>query len=628
MARPGLHRLPTDSRVGDAIAAAGGYSAAVDIAAAASSLNLAELLTDGMKVHVPARGEAEVAIASAIPRDPSAVGPTGAGDGLIDLNTATADELESLPGVGAVTAAKIITAREEAPFASVDELQTREVLGAVHVREGPLVGDRRALMPRSGWLAAGAIVGALAATGWSLPVGILVCVAAMCGLATFLRRPWLSWAGLAAATVLLRAAIGIVATPISPVSSALVGGADAWEHEAVVLSVSAPSGGQQRAVLELRPPDVTDRVWATLPAYPRIVPADTVRFGGSLEPAPTDSGFGDFLARSGIGLTTKARALERIGNDGSPLAELEQVRRGAAAAISMALPEPQAGLAAAMSIGLRDLVPRDVSNAFRISGLSHVVAISGWHIAMLGAVVGAALAGIGRRPRTLIVLAAIAAYSLFAGASPSILRAAVMASVVLMARESGRSGSAAAGLALTVAGMLVIDPATANDIGFQLSVAATAGLLVWSARAGAWFDMHLPRRTPAWLRKSLAVSTAAQAATLPLILFHFASLSLVSPLANLLIAPLVAPAMLLTALAMAAGVLIGLGLPALLFAPLSLLGGLVIGATISIAELCAALPFATVAIARATQPHRSPRMRDRPCLVCSSDEGPCHAACG
>ena len=137
---------------------------------------------------------------------------------------------------------------------------------------------------------------------------------------------------------------------------------------------------------------------------------------------------------------------------------------------------------------------------------------------------------------------------MFAGASPSILRAAVMASVVLLARESGRSGSAATGLALTVAGMILVDPATVNDVGFQLSVAATAGLLVWSARVGAWFDAHLPRRTPAWLRESLAVSMAAQAATLPLILFHFGSLSLVSPLANLLIAPLVAPAMLLTAL--------------------------------------------------------------------------------
>jgi competence protein ComEC len=349
-------------------------------------------------------------------------------------------------------------------------------------------------------------------------------------------------------------------------------------------------------VLELRPPELPSTVWATLPAYPKIVPTDTVRFGGVLEPAPTDGGFGEFLARNGIGFTARARTLERIGTDGSPLAELEQLRRSAAAAISLALPEPQAGLAAAMSIGLRDIVPRDVSNDFRVSGLSHVVAISGWHIAMLGAVVGALLGGIGRRPRTIIVVAAIAAYSIFAGASPSILRAAVMASVVLLARESGRSGSAAAGLALTVAGMLLLDPATVGDIGFQLSVAATCGLLVWSSRTSTWLRTRLPHRTPRWFVESLAVSSAAQLATLPLILFHFASLSLVAPLANLLIAPLVAPAMLLTAVALVVGVLIGIGIPALFFAPLSLVGSLVIGSTIAIAEACAAVPFATLAV--------------------------------
>ena len=126
----GLHHLPAGSRVGDAISAAGGYSAAVDIAAAAAQLNLAQLLADGAKVHVPARGEATTDVA-VVPREPGAVGPADilVGGGLIDLNTATAGELESLPGVGEVTAAKIIAAREQAPFASVDELQTRDVLG-------------------------------------------------------------------------------------------------------------------------------------------------------------------------------------------------------------------------------------------------------------------------------------------------------------------------------------------------------------------------------------------------------------------------------------------------------------------------------------------------------------------
>ena len=194
----------------------------------------------------------------------------------------------------------------------------------------------------------------------------------------------------------------------------------------------------------------------------------------------------------------------------------------------------------------------------------------------------------------MIVLLAICAYAVFAGASPSILRAAVMASIVLLARESGRRGSASAGLALTVAAMLVVDPATISDVGFQLSAAATAGLLLWGTRCRDWLQSRLPRRTPGWLLESLAVSSAAQGATLPLVLLHFGSLSLVSPLANLLIAPLVAPSMLLTAVAFACGLFIGLGVPALLFAPLALVGSLVIGGTIAIARLCATLPMANV----------------------------------
>jgi competence protein ComEA len=126
VARPGIHRLPDGSRVGDAIEAAGGYAPQVDIAAAAASLNLAQALTDGAKIHVPARGEA--AVMTALPRDPSAISPNGSG-GLINVNTATSDELDTLPGIGPVTAAKIIAAREQTPFAAIDELVSREVVG-------------------------------------------------------------------------------------------------------------------------------------------------------------------------------------------------------------------------------------------------------------------------------------------------------------------------------------------------------------------------------------------------------------------------------------------------------------------------------------------------------------------
>ncbi len=123
--RPGVQRLAAGSRVADAIAAAGGYGPRVDAGRVAAELNLAAPVKDGDRIVVPARGDPGPSAANG-----ATDGGGSSGGGLIDLNSATASELDTLPGIGPKTAQKIIDARAEKPFASVDELRDRKIVGA------------------------------------------------------------------------------------------------------------------------------------------------------------------------------------------------------------------------------------------------------------------------------------------------------------------------------------------------------------------------------------------------------------------------------------------------------------------------------------------------------------------
>jgi competence protein ComEA len=132
--RPGVYELPDGARIGDAIEAAGGFGASVDVTAADRALNLAAPVRDGDEIRVPARSEMAASEAGAGAGGAAGVAGGGAAGGsgsggLVDLNRASAEELDTLPGVGPATAAKIIAAREEQPFTSVDDLLARKVVG-------------------------------------------------------------------------------------------------------------------------------------------------------------------------------------------------------------------------------------------------------------------------------------------------------------------------------------------------------------------------------------------------------------------------------------------------------------------------------------------------------------------
>jgi competence protein ComEC len=212
------------------------------------------------------------------------------------------------------------------------------------------------------------------------------------------------------------------------------------------------------------------------------------------------------------------------------------------------LPEQSAELLPGLAVGDTSTMSWSLREDFRVTGLTHLVAVSGSNLVIIGAaVVGLlALLGAGPRARAVGALIALVGFVILVRPSPSVLRAAVMGGVGLLAVLLGRERSALPALAASVVGLLLVDPALGTDPGFALSVLATAALVllapVWTARL---------RRAgvPAGVAEALAVPTAAHVVTAPVVAGLAGQVSLVAVLANLAASAVVAPVTVLGVLA-------------------------------------------------------------------------------
>lgn len=209
----------------------------------------------------------------------------------------------------------------------------------------------------------------------------------------------------------------------------------------------------------------------------------------------------------------------------------------------------------------------------RRAGLSHFVAVSGSNVALfLGALfLVAGPLGWSSRRRAALGLAGLGFFVLLIGPDPSVVRAAAMAGLALLARPFGLRPDIWQVMGAAVALLLVTSPELAFSLGFQLSVAATAGVVI----GAGWF----PRLRPEWVGAALGASCGAQLAVAPILLLAIGSIPLWSPVANVLSAPLVVAA---TALGGAGAVI---GIDAIVAA-----GALAAGAVLRIAEVAADLP--------------------------------------
>lgn len=240
------------------------------------------------------------------------------------------------------------------------------------------------------------------------------------------------------------------------------------------------------------------------------------------------------LAREGIHVVASASA-DRLRPLAAPAPWWPaRARRAVVDAMARALPPASAALLAGLVLGERGDLPRDLHEAFRRAGVYHVLAVSGFNVGLVaGAVFAAArLARAGRRTAAALAMAAVLGFALIVGPDPSVLRAAVMAVLVLAALLLGRRAYVGNSLAAAALGILAVRPGDLLDPGFQLSFAATTALVV----------VPLPRGV---LAGALAASAAAQAAVLPITLVHFNQLSTVGVLANLAVVPLAAAATIL-----------------------------------------------------------------------------------
>lgn len=265
--------------------------------------------------------------------------------------------------------------------------------------------------------------------------------------------------------------------------------------------------------------------WAAVTAGQRV------SFRGRL--CPTEPG------SEPVALVSARTAPQRILPGGWPWRVADRVRAGLRAACADLGPD-SAGLLPSLVVGDTAALPDRLEADLKAAGLTHLTAVSGANVAIVVGAVTWAAVGMGavRQVRVTVAVLSVAGFVVLARPSPSVLRAAVMASVALAGLASARRPRGVPLLAGAVILLLGWDPWLGRNPGFALSVAATAGLLLL---APAWTD-RLAGRMPRPLATALAAPAAAQAACGPILVLLAPSLSLVAVPANLLAEPAVAPA--------------------------------------------------------------------------------------
>jgi competence protein ComEC len=279
---------------------------------------------------------------------------------------------------------------------------------------------------------------------------------------------------------------------------------------------------------------------------------DKINVEGRLQqPEPFDTDLGrvfdykNYLRAQKVGLIVRYPEIELLAtNQGNPIiSSLLGIKKEFETSLESNLPEPASGLALGLLLGVKGAISEELEDSFRRSGVIHIVVLSGYNIML---VVGFVLFILGRlfraKARFVLGVAAIICFACLVGFSATVVRASIMATLLLFVELTGRRYDALRALLVAGIFMLILNPyLLLYDVGFQLSFVATWGLIVFSPVVEKWVSA-LP--TTLGIRTLVAATVATQVAVLPLLLYQIGEVSLVSIIANVLILPIVPVAML------------------------------------------------------------------------------------
>ncbi len=270
-----------------------------------------------------------------------------------------------------------------------------------------------------------------------------------------------------------------------------------------------------------------------------------------------DFSYRDYLASQGIFTQMLYPAIEeQIPSSGGIANTLFRFKEKSLRLIDTIFPAPEASLVKGILLGDDDDIPEDLSENFRRSGTSHLIAISGFNIAIVANLITLLFAGLfGKWKGALGAMAAIAVYTILVGANPPVVRAAIMGSIGIVGTLIGRRSGGINALFLTSGLMLLFNPFLLWSISFQLSAGATLGLVLYASPIQKWVEEIISRwsQEPAakkagkYLSEYVFFTIAAQIPILPILLHYFHQVPMATLVANPLVLPIQPPLMILSA---------------------------------------------------------------------------------